>query len=74
MPDQPEGIPAAVPAHPRVRLDDANEDRARDATSVAEVVAEDLASDHTPSRQLPDGDVAGFDVPTEPLDLDDGGR
>lgn len=57
------------PLGDEVRFDDPTEDRARAAVTVGEVATEDLDSPHTPSRRLPDGDAAGFDVPTEPLHL-----
>lgn len=58
------------PLDDEIRLDDPTEDRARANTTVGEVVEEDLDSPHTVSRRLPDGGAAGFDVPTEPLELD----
>jgi hypothetical protein len=53
-----------------ILLDDPTEDHARANTTIGDVVEEDLDSQHTKSRRLPDGGAAGFQVPTEPIAAD----
>lgn len=72
-PDAPVAVAADIPDRPSERLDDPTEDLARAGVSVAEIVAEDVDSPHTPSFRSPihPAGMAGFGVEMEPVGLAD---